>query len=126
MPRRLFLISPWVDLSPEFDGEDLGTLRSFLSAATLGRFAEMYIGNTTSVSDPMASPVHLPNATLARLPPTLLVYGDSERPRGQIKRLRDRLLTAGVALDTLVGHNEVHAYPMWHDVSLHRFLLFYQ
>lgn len=94
LPRALALFSPWVDLAlgrqpPAPPGEVM------LTWAWVAQCARAYVASSDA-RHPLISPVH---ADLAGLPPTLVQVGTDEILLDDSRRLRERLQSAGVAVD---------------------------
>lgn len=94
LPRALVLFSPWVDLAlgrqpPAPPGEVM------LTWAWVAQCARAYVARSDA-RHPLISPVH---ADPAGLPPTLVQVGTDEILLDDSRRLRERLQSAGVAVD---------------------------
>jgi acetyl esterase/lipase len=111
LPRGAILLSPWPDL--ECPGETVQTNEGFdyLSGPAMRFFADLYLQG----EDPrqgLASPIH---ADLSGLPPVLIHAGGAELLLSDIRRLADRLESAGVDVTLEVWEGMVHA---WHGFTL--------
>lgn len=94
LPRALVLFSPWVDLSlDQLPSPPPGEV--MLTPPWIKQCARAYVARA-DVRHPLVSPLY---ADLAGLPPTLIQVGTDEILLGDSRRLRDRLQSAGVAVD---------------------------
>lgn len=113
-PRRLALISPWVDLT--MSGASLAENEAsdaMLSRASLDRSARGY---TTALGSehPVCSPLR---ADLAGLPPMLIHAGANEMLLSEAQELTRRAKAAGVDA-------ALHVFDdLWHDFHLHTGML---
>jgi len=103
LPRALVLFSPWVDLGlDQLPSPPPGEV--MLTLPWITQCARAYVGRADA-RHPLVSPLY---ADLAGLPPMLIQVGTDEILLGDSRRLRDRLQSAGVA----VNYEE---YPRrWH------------
>ena len=120
-PAALYLISPWVDLSPEGGVARVPRGEVMLSAAWAGDCARHYAGPAPAVTaiidsgqnrleQPEISPLR---ARLGGLPPTLIQAGTDEMLYGQATELHAALQAAGV-----VARCEITAHR-WHVFQMH-------
>ncbi|OOC55009.1 MULTISPECIES: alpha/beta hydrolase fold domain-containing protein [Nocardiopsis] len=109
MPRRLVLISPWVDLTLSHpDIRELDRVDPWLSPVGLRESALAWAGGD-DLADPRLSPV---NGPMEGLPPTDLHIGTHDLLLPDVRRLRDRLVEAGVAVDLQEEKGAFHVYPL--------------
>src|SRR3546814_7760466 len=72
------------------------------------RFAAGLYAGTTTLTDPLVSPLY---GDLAGLPPLILHASDSELLRDDTLRLAERAGTAGVPVTLKLWHGLPHAWP---------------
>lgn len=113
MPRRLGLLSPWVDLTCSGD-----TYRTLLHAdpdfpdpESPPNWAAAYAGHDTA--DPKASPLF---ADLAGLPPALIQVGGREILLSDSCRLHEAFKLAGVPSTLDIWDGLWHVWQLYHDV----------
>mmetsp|Transcript_39431 Transcript_39431/g.118074 ORF Transcript_39431/g.118074 Transcript_39431/m.118074 type:complete len:491 (+) Transcript_39431:39-1511(+) len=113
MPGGLILMSPWTDLSdrsfPSWD-----KCKDYLPPDLIAAFAEAYVGSEDARQE-LVSPLY--SGSLRVLPQTLLVYGSGESLAGQFRRFEEALRSSGVSLSTYVGPGQVHAFPVYADIT---------
>ena len=108
LPAGLVLTAPWVDLEMEQPGvvdpprKDLQVGRSIL------RFAAERYADGVPLDDPRLSPV---NGSMDGLPPVHLNVGMIDLFLPDIRRLRDDLEAAGVAVTYIEQEGGGHTYP---------------
>ena len=108
LPAGLVLTAPWVDIEMEQPGvvdpprKDLELGRSALRSA-----AERYAAGV-SLDDARLSPI---NGSMSGLPPVHLNVGTIDLFLPDIRRLRDDLETAGVAVTYIEQEGGAHTYP---------------
>jgi acetyl esterase/lipase len=83
-----------------------------LSMKILTRMRGLYMG-THEPADRRASPLFDPNA---RLPPTLLIYSDSEVLRDDSKRLEENLSRGGTVVRAVAFRGKPHVFPLFRIV----------
>lgn len=109
LPKRLILISPWVDLTmknphlQEQENRDIS-----LSSSTLSRAAEIYAGGE-DLSQPLISPLF---GDLSGLPPVLLLTGSEELFLSDCHRLRDRIKSQKSPLIYQEEPGLFHSWPV--------------
>jgi len=117
-PDGAILMSPSVDLGePGGHGEEAGT-DLWLTREHLRQWFRHYVGQADP-AHPLVSPVH---ASLAGLPPFLLLAGADELLLEEGRRMVDRALSAGVDARLLVGDGMQHDWPLtlpWLPESRH-------
>ena len=118
LPDGAILMSPSVDLGePGGHGEEAGT-DLWLTREHLRQWFRHYVGQADP-AHPLVSPVH---ASLAGLPPFLLLAGADELLLEEGRRMVDRALSAGVDARLLVGDGMQHDWPLtlpWLPESRH-------
>jgi acetyl esterase/lipase len=106
-PAGLLLEAPWVDIAmtnPDLAASDAAD--PVLSRGWLGWAAELY-ANGTRLDDPRLSPV---NASFSGFPATLLDVGTRDMFLPDVRRIRDRLRSAGAQLEYIEQPGAVHTY----------------
>lgn len=107
LPRRLILISPWVDV---VGGDDaLQRYDTFLNIEVL-RFVGADWAADVNVHDPMVSPLY---GDMQGLPPTDLFVGTWETFYTDIVSTYDKMKSAGVDARLHVKAKMGHVYPLW-------------
>jgi acetyl esterase/lipase len=109
LPAALVLVAPWVDLTlanPQIPGTEPDD--PVLSRRFLRPSAAAYAG-PTPLGDHRLSPLH---SDLAGLPPVHVTAGTRDILVHDVRLLRQRLLDAGVAVDSLEEPGALHAYPV--------------
>ena len=107
LPRRLVLISPWVDV---LGGDDaLQEHDTFLNAELLRKVGADWAGEMDP-RDPMISPLY---GDMQGLPPTDLFTGTWEIFYTDIVKTCDKMKAAGVDAQLHVAEKMGHVYPLW-------------
>jgi epsilon-lactone hydrolase len=108
-PRRLVLISPWLDLTLSHPDLPAVELRDpWLSSVGLAEAARSWAGGDDP-TDPRLSPG---NGPLAGLAPVDVYVGTREICLPDVLRLQDRGVTEDVKLQVTVCEGAVHVYPL--------------
>ncbi len=106
-PKRLVLISPWVDV---LGGDDsLQGYDTFLNAEVLRKVGADWAGEIDP-RDPMISPLY---GEMQGLPPTDLFTGTWEVFYTDIVKTFDKMKAAGVDARLHVAEKMGHVYPLW-------------
>ena len=106
-PKRLVLISPWVDV---LGGDDaLQGYDAFLNAEVLRKVGADWAGEMAP-RDPMISPLY---GDMQGLPPTDLFTGTWEIFYTDIVKTFDKMKAAGVDARLHVAEKMGHVYPLW-------------
>lgn len=106
-PKRLVLISPWVDV---LGGDDaLQGYDTFLNAEVLRKVGADWAGEMAP-RDPMISPLY---GDMQGLPPTDLFTGTWEIFYTDIVKTFDKMKAAGVDARLHVAEKMGHFYPLW-------------
>jgi len=113
MPAGLILISPWLDLF-DLDGIDFYGTKDYLCPELVSGFARAYVDMNLATNE-LASPLYAEN--LSFLPNTLLIYGAAEVLAAQGAKFGKRLHEAGVSIETYIGADMVHGFPIFLDVA---------
>ena len=107
VPRRLILISPWVDVA---GGDDaLQEHDTFLNNEVLRHIGADWAGDI-DVHDPIVSPYY---GDMQGLPPTDLYTGTWEVFYTDIVKTFDKMKSAGVDAHLHVKEKMGHVYPLW-------------
>lgn len=107
LPKRLVLISPWVDV---LGGDDaLQQYDTFLNAEVLRKIGADWAGQMDP-RDPMISPLY---GDMRGLPPTDLFTGTWEVFYTDIVNTCDKMTAAGVDAKLHVANKMGHVYPLW-------------
>ena len=107
LPRRLVLISPWLDV---LGGDDtLQQHDTFLNAAVLRKVGADWAGEMDP-RDPMISPMY---GDMVGLPPTDLFTGTWEIFYTDIVNTCNKMKAAGVDARLHVAEKMGHVYPLW-------------
>lgn len=107
LPRRLVLISPWVDV---LGGDDaLQEHDTFLNAEVLRKVGADWAGEMNP-RDAMISPLY---GDMQGLPPTDLFTGTWEILYTDIIKTCDKMKAAGVDARLHVAEKMGHVYPLW-------------
>ena len=107
LPRRLVLISPWVDVmggDPSLQGRD-----NWLTIDVLQKYGTAWAGQM-DVSDPIISPLY---GDMEGLPPTDLFTGTWEVFYTDVCKTYDKMKAAGVNVRLHVAEKMGHVYPLW-------------
>jgi len=116
LPGGLILMCPWVDLAdrcfPSWD-----ECKDYLPPDLIGAFANAYVEERDAMQV-LASPIY--SESLKVLPRTLLIYGSGETLAGQQEKFGELLRSQGVQLTTYVGPDQVHAFPVYADITYGR------
>jgi epsilon-lactone hydrolase len=108
-PRRLVLISPWLDLTLSHPDLPAVELRDpWLSSVGLAEAARSWAGGDDP-TDPQLSPG---NGPLAGLAPVDVYVGTREICLPDVLQLQDRGATEDVKLQVTVCEGAVHVYPL--------------
>lgn len=113
LPGGLILMSPWTDVSDR-DLPSWDHCKDYLPDDLIVAFADAYVGSQDAKQE-LASPFY--SSSLHMLPRTLLIYGSGETLARQQGKFAERLRSEGVQLTTYVGPEQVHAFPVYADVS---------
>lgn len=107
LPRRLILISPWVDV---LGGDDaIQEKDTFLNAEVLRKVGTDWAGNIDP-RDPMISPLY---GDMHSLPPTDLFTGTWEIFYTDVVKTHEKMQSAGVEASLHVAEKMGHVYPLW-------------
>lgn len=107
LPRRLILISPWVDV---LGGDDsLQEHDTFLNAEVLRKIGADW-ADETDPRNPMVSPLY---GNMQGLPPTDLFTGTWEIFYTDVVNTCDKMKAAGVETRLHVAEKLGHVYPLW-------------
>ena len=109
-PSCLYLISPWLDLTPS--GESMktkGGVDVMLAPDWIRTAADRYRGNEDA-SNPGISPLF---ADLKDLPPMLIQVGDEELLLSDSERLADLASKVGVKVEIEIAKGLWHVYPLF-------------
>lgn len=107
LPKRLVLISPWVDV---LGGDDsLQEKDTFLNAEVLRKIGADWAGETDP-RDAMISPLY---GDMQGLPSTDLFTGTWEIFYTDIQKTYDKMKAAGVDAQLHVAEKMGHVYPLW-------------
>lgn len=107
LPRRLVLISPWVDV---LGGDDaLQEKDTFLNAEVLRHVGADWAGDIDP-RDPMISPLY---GDMQGLPATDLFIGTWEIFYTDVVKTCDKMKSAGVEARLHVAEKMGHVYPLW-------------
>ena len=107
LPRRLVLISPWLDV---LGGDDtIQEHDTFLNAEVLRKVGTDWAGEI-DLHDPMISPL---NGDMVGLPPTDLFTGTWEIFYTDVVNTFDKMKAAGVDAQLHVAEKMGHVYPLW-------------
>lgn len=107
LPRRLVLISPWVDVmggDPSLQGRD-----NWLTIDVLQKYGTAWAGQM-DVSDPVISPLY---GDMEGLPPTDLFTGTWEVFYTDVCKTYDKMKATGVDVRLHVAEKMGHVYPLW-------------
>jgi epsilon-lactone hydrolase len=108
-PRRIVLISPWLDLTLSHpDLPDVETRDPWLSSAGLHEAARAWAGG----DDPTAPRLSPGNGPLTGLAPIDLYVGTREICLPDALQLQQRAAAQGAELDLTVCEGAVHVYPL--------------
>lgn len=111
LPRCLWLLSPWTDLS--MTGTTLETLEAvdpLIHKGYLQELAAAFVPEGMDPADPRISPLF---ADLAGLPPMLIQVGACETLMDDSLRLAARAGQANVPVTLEIWPHMIHAFPMW-------------
>lgn len=106
-PRRLILVSPWLDVSVEDpEVEALAEVDPILALPGLREAARMYAGGL-NFDDPRVSPLR---GSFKGLAPISVFTGTHDIAHANAKQLKERLTTAGIPLDFKQYDDMVHSW----------------
>ncbi|TIX40666.1 MAG: alpha/beta hydrolase, partial [Mesorhizobium sp.] len=111
LPRCLWLVSPWTDLS--MSGATLSTKDSIdpiIHRAYLEELATAYVPNGVGRRDPLISPLF---ADLSGFPPMLIQVGSAETLLSDATRLAEAAGAADVKVRLEIWPHMIHAWPVW-------------
>ncbi|MFC0398238.1 alpha/beta hydrolase [Paraburkholderia rhizosphaerae] len=110
LPAGALLFSPWTDLAAtgasimSNDGAD-----PMFCGASIARAAKLYLGDTPA-THPYASPLY---ADLQNLPPLFIQAGSTEVLLDDARRVAERAIQAGVAVEVKIWTKMPHAWQLW-------------
>ncbi|ESZ94325.1 hypothetical protein SBOR_5321 [Sclerotinia borealis F-4128] len=131
MPENAILISPVVDLVSKFDGKRKGKGKEedereeeerklmqldYINNEMCGIASYQYCENRPELRDTLLSPAlgNLPHRyTYEGLCRSMVVWGDAEAFGLGIRKFVQNLRRANVKVETVVGKDEVHDFPMY-------------
>ncbi|MDM7988930.1 alpha/beta hydrolase [Arthrobacter sp. zg-Y877] len=108
-PRRLVLLSPWVDVAME--NPELAAVEAvdpWLSRAGLRVAARAWAAGD-DLADPRVSPI---NGPMSGLPTTDVFVGTHDLPYPDVLRLQNLMRAAGSPVSLHVADGAVHVYPL--------------
>ncbi|MER8469646.1 alpha/beta hydrolase [Mesorhizobium sp. M1405] len=111
LPRCLWLVSPWTDLS--MSGATLSTkdaIDPIIHRAYLEELAAAYVPHSASRRDPLISPLF---ADLSGFPPMLIQAGSAETLLSDATRLAEAAGAADVKVRLEIWPHMIHAWPVW-------------
>ncbi|MER9891753.1 alpha/beta hydrolase [Mesorhizobium sp. M0119] len=111
LPRCLWLVSPWTDLS--MSGATLSTkdaIDPIIHRAYLEELATAYVPNGVGRRDPLISPLF---ADLSGFPPMLIQVGSAETLLSDATRLAEAAGAADVKVRLEIWSHMIHAWPVW-------------
>ncbi|MDX1631540.1 MAG: alpha/beta hydrolase [Thermoanaerobaculia bacterium] len=110
VPRGLFVISPWTDLTHGSPSIDENRDRDpVVDRGDLEWMASLYLQGTPA-KEPSASPLH---GDLRGLPPTLILVSESEALRDDGVRMARKLVAAGIPTDLEIWSGQPHVWPIY-------------
>lgn len=113
LPKKLILMSPWVDLTLQNPGIDLNKHEDvMMTVERLANAARVYVGDADP-TDPLISPMF---GDLAGLPPTLIQMGTADLLLSDCRKFYQKCVDAGVD----VRYEEVA--DCFHDFMMLSFL----
>ena len=113
LPRRLVLLSPFVDMTARGGSMEHNGRYDYLPAHNHDRIEAMYLAGADP-RDPLASPVH---ADLTGFPPILMLTGELELFYDQNLAFARLAREDGVSITHVVADATVHVYPLLAGVS---------
>ncbi|MGO4327636.1 alpha/beta hydrolase [Cupriavidus sp. M-11] len=112
LPKGVFLISPWTDLTMSGDSiRAKADVDPIISMEGLQAFARSYLQEDNDPRNPLASPLF---GDLAGLPPMQIHVGGDESLLDDATRLAARAGAAGVDVTLKVWPGMFHEWHMWH------------
>ncbi|TIP82294.1 MAG: alpha/beta hydrolase [Mesorhizobium sp.] len=111
LPRCLWLVSPWTDLS--MSGATLSTkdaIDPIIHRAYLEELATAYVPPGVARRDPLISPLF---ADLSGFPPMLIQVGSAETLLSDATRLAQAAGAADVKVGLEIWPHMIHAWPVW-------------
>lgn len=111
LPRGLWLVSPWTDLS--MSGATLSTkdaIDPIIHRAYLEELAVAYVPPGVGRRDPLISPLF---ADLGGFPPMLIQVGSAETLLSDATRLAEAAGAADVKVRLEIWPHMIHAWPAW-------------
>lgn len=113
LPACAVVFSPWMDLRSETKTHRRQPLCDVLNAQVLERYAKAYAGDLPR-DDRRVSPII---DDLSRLPPLMILVGAEEYLLFDGQELARRATEAGVDVTLDIEPDEVHVYPIMHDIN---------
>jgi acetyl esterase/lipase len=108
-PRRIVLISPWLDVATEDPASRaLADRDPMLAIPGLVEAARSYAG-PLALDDPRVSPLH---GALTQLPPITVFTGTEDLLNPDSHRLADACAAAGVSCELIEETEQPHVYPL--------------
>lgn len=114
MPRRLILLSPWVNadltnfMIPYYDA-----VEPMITIAGLLRAGRCWVGEQHDPRDPIISPVFLPPEEMSGWPPITSFAGTHELLLPDIRDFHQLLTRAGVENELRIAPRMIHVYPVF-------------
>ncbi|MDX8517479.1 alpha/beta hydrolase [Mesorhizobium dulcispinae] len=111
LPRCLWLVSPWTDLSmsgPTLSSKD--ATDPIIHRTYLEELASAYVPRSVDRRDPLISPLF---ADLSGFPPMLIQVGSAETLLSDATRLAEAAGAADVKLRLEIWPHMIHAWPVW-------------
>lgn len=126
LPGGLALVSPWIDLTDASGSFAMHGGKDFVPTDLLLEFAEAYAPDEATRANSLVSPLRA--QSLKGMPPSLVIYGDTERLAPQGRDLVRKLKDAGCDVQEYLGNDMVHGFPAFGEIAYgglgHRTVLF--
>ncbi|RDW61307.1 hypothetical protein BP5796_11199 [Coleophoma crateriformis] len=116
MPDNAVLVSPFVDLVDDFQGDPEPLHLDILNPEMCSMVQYQYTENRPDLRATLLSPsrAELPEGySYEGFPRTMMVWGEVEIFKRGIEKLVECLRRAGVDVECVVGKDEVHDYPVF-------------
>lgn len=111
-PKRVFLISPWVDAStsnPEIFNLAIPEKDVFLKPSGLGYTGKLFAGNLP-LNHPVVSPLF---GDMEGLPPTVILIGTHDILLPDCRLLRDKMIGSNVDMEYWEYEEMMHVWPIF-------------
>ena len=119
LPKKIILISPWVDLTDYGRNESWkkNSKYDFVRKDLAKHFSIEYIDPSINTLKDV-SPIFISDDILKKFPPTLTEYGECEVLHDQIDQFCKRLFDLGVKINFNSRSDMIHVFPLFHFTGI--------